>query len=70
MSQTGQIPNSSFTSVAYATVTEAAVLRGRVDTLEEELHEARHAIEELRQQNELLRRQLVALRDGAWLEQK
>lgn len=53
--------------VAYATETEMVIQRGRVDTLEKEVHEARHAIEVLKEQNEQLRRQIAALRDGAWL---
>lgn len=53
------VPSAS--GAAFATVTEAEILRGRVQDLEK-------AVEALKEQNEDLRRQLVALRDGVWLD--
>ena len=55
--------NVQYSSVSYATETEAVLLRSRVDALEE-------TIDELKEQNELLRRQVAALKDGVWLRQE
>ena len=56
--------------VAYATETEAEILRGRVKDLETAMSKASDTIEELKQQNEELRRQIAAIRDGAWLHDR
>lgn len=51
-----------FSQVSYATETEAEILRGRMSDLEEQM-------KALQEQNELLRRQVAALKDGVWLRQ-
>lgn len=53
--------SQAFSKVAFATETEMVILRGRVSTLET-------AVKTLEEQNELLRRQLAPLKDGAWID--
>jgi len=63
--------------IAYATETEMVTLRGRVADLEkavgalvEHKEQVEKVVEELREQNEQLRRRIAALHDGAWLRQQ